>query len=79
MEWRQQEVIGANLRLIRRRAGVSMNVVAKAIGVSKSTICNIEDGKTKKLFTSTARLLCQHYGTELTSLLTIEIAKEQHD
>ena len=38
-------MIGDNLRVIRMAKGVSIRALAEIVGVSKSTIVNIESGK----------------------------------
>jgi transcriptional regulator with XRE-family HTH domain len=38
-------MIGDNLRAIRQAKGVSIRALAEIVGVSKSTIVNIETGK----------------------------------
>lgn len=38
-------MIGDNLRAIRQTKGVSIRALAEIVGVSKSTIVNIETGK----------------------------------
>lgn len=49
---------GAEIREIRIRAGVSQAAVARAIGVSRSVICRIEQGDPNVSVRIRARVVC---------------------
>lgn len=49
------------LRELRKRKNISMEQVAKAVGCTKSTITNIELGKTKSTY-KTLKKLYNYYG-----------------
>lgn len=60
--WYMQDVnkeskkLGQNLKRIRMKKGISQNAIAKTLGIDRSFITNIENGKTNPTLATIAKL-----------------------
>lgn len=72
--WGEEDVgkhVGANLRQVRTNKGISMEVLAKQIGVSKLTLLNIERGEANPTL-SVIWKIANGLKIPITALLSIE-------
>ncbi len=65
---------GANLRILRKKNKITLEVLGKTIGVSKSALSDYENGHTLPSL-DVCESICQHFGTNLDDLKNFDFSE----
>jgi len=69
-------ILGVNIKKLRDRAGMSLSDLAKASGIGRSTINDIESGKAQDSKNNTINALAKAFGVSPGTLTEMEIEHE---
>jgi len=65
---------GTNLRILRKKNKLTLEVLGKTLGVSKSALSDYENGNTLPSL-DVCEVICQYFGTNLDHLQNIDFSK----